>query len=108
MAQHYMIQASYTPEAWAGMIKRPQDRARAVRDTVKKMRGKMLSFHYAFGEHDAIVLAELPNNEAAAAVGMAAAAGGGVRSVKTTVLMTAAEGLSAMRKAKSTGYVAPK
>lgn len=108
MAQHYMIQASYTPEAWAGMVKRPQDRARSVRQVVKKMRGRLLSFHYAFGEHDAIVLAELPNNEAAAAVAIAAAAGGGVSAVKTTVLMTPAEGLSAMRKAKSTGYVAPK
>lgn len=108
MAQHYMVQASYTAEAWAGMVKRPQDRARAVRDVIKKMRGRMLSFHYAFGEHDAVIIAELPNNEAAAAVSIAAAAGGGVSSVKTTVLMTPAEGLAAMRKAKSTGYEPPK
>jgi uncharacterized protein with GYD domain len=103
-----MIQSSYTPEAWAGMVKRPQDRSRMVRQVTKKMRGRMISFYYAFGEHDAVIIVELPNNEAAAAVAIAAAAGGGVRSVKTTVLMTPAEGLAAMRKAKSTGYEPPK
>lgn len=42
-----------------------------------------------------------------AAVGMALAAGGGMKSAKTTVLMTGEEGVAAMTKASAVTY-APK
>lgn len=104
----YMIQTSYTPEAWAGMVKRPQDRARASRAVIKNLKGRLVSFYYAFGENDVVLIAELPNNEAAAAAAMAAAAGGALKSVQTTVLMTVQEAMSGMRKAKQAGYEPPK
>jgi NAD(P)-dependent dehydrogenase (short-subunit alcohol dehydrogenase family) len=46
-------------------------------------------------------------NVRAAALAMAAAAGGACKSLKTTPLMDTAEGLEAMRKAASSGYRAP-
>ncbi len=105
---HYMIQAAYTPEAWAGLVKQRQDRSRAIRPMVKNMKGRVVSFYNSFGDYDAVVIVELPDNEAAAAVAIAASAGGALRAIKTTPLMTTQEGLKAMRKAKKAAYQPPK
>ena len=103
----YMYQVSYTPEAWAGLVKKPQDRARAIRPIIKNLKGRLISFYLTFGESDAVIIAELPNNEAAAALSLAATAGGAMKSIKTTPLMTMAEGMTAMRKAKGASYKPP-
>ena len=50
----------------------------------------MNSFHFAFGGDDAVVMVELPDNVAAAALGLAVSATG-LASVKTTVLLTPTE-----------------
>ncbi len=104
---YYMYQVSYTPEAWAGLAKRPQDRARAIRPIIRQLKGRLVSFYLAFGEYDAVVIAEMPDNEAAAALSIAASAGGAVKAVKTTSLMTVQEGIQAMRKAGRSGYRPP-
>ncbi|HEY5640321.1 MAG TPA: GYD domain-containing protein, partial [Dehalococcoidia bacterium] len=62
----------------------------------------------SFGEYDVILIAEMPNNEAAAGLAMSAAAGGAIKAVKTTPLMTVQEGLEAMRKADKASYQRPK
>jgi hypothetical protein len=54
-----------------------------------------------------VLIAEFPNNVSAAALAIAAAAGGAVKSINTTPLMEAAEGLEAIRKAGTSGYRAP-
>jgi hypothetical protein len=46
----------------------------------------------------------MPNNVSAAALSLAAAAGGSCKTVKTTPLLTIAQGLSALRKAGKSGY----
>ena len=54
---------------------------------VKTVGGKLESFHFAFGDRDAIVLVELPDDEAAAAVALIVNSAGGA-TAKTTVLLT--------------------
>ena len=105
---HYMIQAAYTPETWAGLAKQPQDRSRAIRPMVKNLKGRLVSYYNSFGDYDVVVIVELPDNEAAAAIAIAAAAGGALKAIKTTPLMTAQEGLNAMRKAMKAAYQPPK
>ena len=34
---HYLLQVAYTPEAWATMVKNPQNREDAVRPAVEKL-----------------------------------------------------------------------
>ena len=65
---HYMIQAAYTPETWAGLAKQPQDRSRAIRPMVKNLKGRLVSYYNSFGDYDVVVIVELPDNEAAAAI----------------------------------------
>lgn len=104
---HYLLQVAYTPQAWAAMIKNPQDRVQALKPVLDKMGGKVESAYFAFGDYDLVAIFEMPGNTDLAAFSMAAAAGGAVRSIKTTPLLTTAEGLDAMRKAAASGYTPP-
>ena len=104
----YLIRASYTSDAWVAMLKNPQNRRDAVRPVIEGMGGKLESFHFAFGEEDAFVLVEMPDNVSAAAVSMAVAASGSLKSVSTLVLMTPEEAMEAMRKAGGVGYKPPR
>jgi hypothetical protein len=49
----------------------------------------------------------MPSNVEAAAFSLAAAAGGAVKAIKTTPLLTTAEGIEALKKAAKSGYKAP-
>ena len=62
---------------------------------------------FSFGEYDVILITEMPDNTSAAAMAIAASAGGGPRSIKTTPLMTAEESIEAMSKARDSGYSPP-
>jgi uncharacterized protein with GYD domain len=104
---HYLIQASYSKEGIGQLLANPQDRAAAVRPVVEGMGGKIESFYFAFGEYDAVVIAELPDNVSAAALAMAVGGSAGISSYKTTPLLTMAEAMEAMRKASGTGYRSP-
>lgn len=105
---HYLMQVAYTTEAIATLIKKPQDRAEAVRPVIEKLGGKLEGAWFAFGEYDLIALCEMPDNVSAAAFSFAASAGGAVKAIKTTPLMSIAEGALALRKAAQTGYKPPK
>jgi len=100
----FMTQAGYTPEAMAKLIANPQDRFDSVRVPVEKLGGRVLNMYFAFGEYDVVLIMEMPENVSAAALSLAATAGGSLRTCLTTPLMSNAEGLEAMRKAATCGY----
>ncbi len=104
---HYLVQAFYSKEGIGQLLANPQDRAAAVRPVVEGMGGEIESFYFAFGEYDAVVLAELPDNVSAAALAMAVGGSPGISSYKTTPLLTMDEAIEAMRKASGTGYRSP-
>src|SRR5713226_2294286 len=104
---YYMLQAAYTLEAWGAMVKNPQNRMEAIRPTVEKLGGKIEGGWLAFGEYDVVLICQMPNNVSAAAFSMVGAAGGAVKAVKTTPLMTTEEAMEAMRKASGVTYRPP-
>jgi uncharacterized protein with GYD domain len=53
------------------------------------------------------VIAELPDNAAAASFALATAAKGAISKFHTTVLLTPAEGVKAMKKAQKVDYTPP-
>ena len=103
----YLVQVGYTPEAWANMIKTPQNRMEAVRPAVERLGGKIEAAWFTFGEYDIILVVQMPDNASAAAFSIAVAAGGAVRACRTTPLLTLEEGVEAMRKASGAGYRPP-
>jgi uncharacterized protein with GYD domain len=100
----FLHQVGYTPEAISRLIANPQDRFEAVRGPIEKLGGKIKDSYFTFGEHDAVIITEMPDNVSAAAIALAFAAGGSLRNCQTTPLMTAAEAMDAMRKAATCGY----
>ena len=60
---YYLIQAAYTPEAWAKMVKSPQDRKAAIAPMIEKLGGRLESFWMSFGEYDAHVIRGVPGSK---------------------------------------------
>ena len=98
----YMYQAAYTAESWAAQVKNPQNRVEAVgRQACEAVGGKLIGGWLCFGDYDLVIIADVPDNGSMSAIALAIAAGGAVKSSKTTVLMTGAEGVAALKKAEA-------
>jgi uncharacterized protein with GYD domain len=104
---HYLLQVGYTAEAWASIISSQQNRLDAVKPVIEKLGGKIEGGWLAFGEYDLITIVQMPGNIEAAAFSLAASAGGAVRSIKTTPLLSLDEGRAAIKKAGAAGYKSP-
>ena len=104
---NYLVQASYTSGSWASQIKNPENRIEAVGKMMSSKGITLLSGYYAFGEFDICIILEGPDNVTAASALIAAAAGGAISKIQTTVLMTAEEGLEAIKGAGSVDYRPP-
>jgi uncharacterized protein with GYD domain len=100
----YLIQASYTSEAWAKLANDPTNRLEQVRPAMEQAGIKLVCSYLAFGDEDIIIIAEAPDNVAAAGLAIDFAAGGALSSVKTTPLLTWEEGVQAMKKAGEITY----
>ena len=103
----YMQQIAYDPEAWAALAQNPEDRSEAFGRLAESMGGRMLSFYNSFGEYDVVVTYEAPDESTAAAIVLAATSSGHLSRVKTTVLLSAEQGVETMRKAGEATYRAP-
>ena len=103
----YLVQVAYTPEAWAVQLYNPLDRREAVSSVLERLGGYIESAYYAFGDYDAILIIEMPDHVSAAAFSLAVSAGGAVKAIKTTPLLTIEDGIVAMQRAAGAGYHPP-
>jgi uncharacterized protein with GYD domain len=88
---HYLLNASYTDAGLAGLLKGgAKSRVKAIEDLAESVGGKVEALYWALGKYDVIVLVELPDNAAAAAISTTVAASGAA-GIQTTVLLTADE-----------------
>jgi uncharacterized protein with GYD domain len=92
------------PTVQGVMKKGGSGRRDAIGKLLADLGGSLESFYFAFGETDAYVTVEVPDNITAAAIGMTVAASGAV-STNTVVLLTPEE-IDAATK-KSIAYRAP-
>ncbi|MBI5291072.1 MAG: GYD domain-containing protein [Chloroflexi bacterium] len=97
----YLVQANYVGEGVKGLLKEGGTSRRAAAEKlVKSLGGALEAFYYAFGETDAYIIAELPDNASMASLALTVSASGAV-TAKTTVLMTPEEVDEAAKKAPS-------
>jgi uncharacterized protein with GYD domain len=104
---YYLFEVAYTAEAWESLIKKPENRAEAVRPVIQKMGGDITASWVSTGDYDLIVIMRLPDEQAAMAAAMAFKAGGALKEIKHTRLLSWQEGLDAMTKAAEAGYHPP-
>jgi uncharacterized protein with GYD domain len=102
----FMYQASYTAESWAAQMKNPENRVQMVgQQACEAVGGKLVTGWYCFGEYDIMVICNVPNAQAMAAVAIALGAGGALKSGKTTVLMGGAQAVEAIKQASDVANV---
>ena len=83
----YLWQVSYTADGVRGLLKEGGTSRRAfVEQLVKEAGGNVEAFYFAFGEDDAYVIADLPNDATASAISLSVAASGGAH-LKTVKLL---------------------
>jgi uncharacterized protein with GYD domain len=87
----YLVQVSYTTEGAKAFVRDGgSGRRAAITETIESVGGKLETFYFAFGDVDAYIIIDLPNNISAAAIWLAANRSGAVAS-KTVVLLTPEE-----------------
>jgi len=95
----YISRGKFTTDAVKGMLAKPENREEAVNNLFKSVGGKLLGWYLTFGRHDWLVIAEFPDEKAAASAILAAAAGGSLSDIETTVGMTAKEAAATFESA---------
>jgi uncharacterized protein with GYD domain len=101
------MQFGYTPLGWAALVKSPQSRLQALAPVVERLGGKIINGWMQFGEYDVLLVCQMPGHVSAAALSIAVSAGGAVKDVKTTPLLTFDEGVESLRKAAGAQYEPP-
>jgi uncharacterized protein with GYD domain len=87
----YLWEVSYSPEGAKGLLKDGGSKRRAAAEqAIKQVGGKLEAFYFAFGKHDAYVIADIPDHASVAAASLAVNASGAV-AVRTTALLTPEE-----------------
>ena len=101
----YLFKVSYSVAGIAGVMKEgAEHRVGFIAKICADAGGSLASFDFAFGDTDAYVICELPDDETAASIAMAVAASG-TGGLETVKLLTPAQ----IDKARAihTGYRAP-
>jgi uncharacterized protein with GYD domain len=97
----YLVEVKYTLDGMKGLkAKGGSARVAAAKALIEEMGGSIESFYFAFGDRDAIIIADLPDNVSSAALGLIVGASGGVNSA-ITVLLTPEEIDEAAKKRAS-------
>jgi uncharacterized protein with GYD domain len=94
----YLFQATYSAEGIKGLQKdKAVGRQVALSKAIESVGGKLEALYWTFGEHDWVLLADLPDNASATAFTLAVS-GSGLLRVITTILVSAEETDSAFEK----------
>ena len=87
----YLFSGSYTQAGLGGVIKEGGSKRRAaVEQLVASLGGNLEAFYYTLGEHDFVIIADLPSNVEAATASLMVHATGAVQG-HFTVLLTPEE-----------------
>jgi uncharacterized protein with GYD domain len=94
----YLFRVTLTVDGLKGLLREGATaRREVVERMVERLGGRLESMYWAFGDEDAYLTVELPDNTSAAAMGLVVSAAGGVRT-STVVLLSADEVDEATRK----------
>ncbi len=102
----YLATANYSPEGLKGVLETGGTaRAAALRKAIEGLGGTLISFDYAFGADDVVLIIEFPDNVAAAALSLAVSAAGAA-STRITPLLSPEEIDQAAKK--TVAYTPPR
>ena len=103
----YLFTGSYSQEGLRGLIESPENRTNELTQLIESMSGTIESVYYAFGDHDVVIICDVPDNVSMQAISMAVGASGAVTDLRTTVLLSLSDGEAAARRAGELRYRPP-
>lgn len=96
----YMMQFRLTTAGWTAMLENPTAyRGHVLRGAVERLGGSVKDIWLMVGEHDGVVICELPDAVNAAAISIAYSASGMIKDIRTSTLLTFDEAQQAVLKA---------
>src|SRR4051794_29731896 len=95
----YISQGRYTLAAIRGMSAKPEDRSEAVAELFAAAGGRLISWYLTLGPYDWLIIAEAPDEPTMISAVLAAAAGGSLSDITTTVALTASDTTKAFQRA---------
>ena len=95
----FISRGRFTSDAIKGMLTKPENREEAVAKLFQSVGGRLTAWYLTFGHHDWLAIGEFPDAKAAASAVLAAAGGGSLSDVETTIAMTAKEAFATFESA---------
>ena len=95
----YISRGRFTSDAVKRMLDKPENREDAVAKLFKSVGGRLIGWYLTFGHYDWLAIGEFPDEKAAASAVLAAAAGGSLSEIETTVAMTAKDAAATFESA---------
>ncbi|HEX3243990.1 MAG TPA: GYD domain-containing protein [Chloroflexota bacterium] len=103
----YMVQFSYSPEAWTSLIRHPQSRAEGLNLMLAEFGAQLVDMYFYYGEWDGFVIIEAPDDSSFVASLLAGNAPGHLKATKISRVYTAEENLEILRRASAVSYQGP-
>jgi uncharacterized protein with GYD domain len=105
----FVMTFTYSSASWARMIKRPEDRSKAVARLLEHLHGSLESIYWDVGNGSAHVIADLPDSVSAAAAITAATRTGAFKDVQVHEVLTQDQlrDMVALARASQDVYLAP-
>src|SRR5437763_830818 len=87
----FITQGKFTRNYLQGGLAKPEDRQAAISRLCEQAGGKLINLYFTLGQHDFIVISEMPDAQAASVLAFVASGGGGIENSVTTQAFTTAE-----------------
>lgn len=95
----YISQGRYTAAAIRAMTTKPEDRSQAVAEMLAVVGGRLIGWYLTLGRYDWLIIAEAPDERTLVSAVLAAAAGGSLSDITTTVALSAEDTVKAFSQA---------
>ena len=95
----FITQGRFTREYIKGGLAKPEDRQEAISRLCEQVGGKLLNLYFTLGQHDFLVVSEMPDAQAASVLAFVASGGGGIENSVTTQAFTTAEAKALFERA---------
>ena len=95
----YISQGRYTAAAIRAMTTEPEDRSEAIAELLAAVGGRLIGWYLTLGRYDWLIIAEAPDERTLVSTVLAAAAGGSLSDITTTVALSAQDTVKAFGQA---------
>lgn len=95
----YISQGRYTAAAIRAMTAKPEDRSQAVAEMLSVVGGRLIGWYLTLGRYDWLIIAEAPDERTVVSAILAAAAGGSLSDITTTVAFSSEDAVKTFSRA---------